>query len=294
MDLLQAWHGRLLLATSTGFCWSCYRDGPEAVVRSAIVCTLTLLLAVLSLHGWQMAGRYSQYADEMQNPEPYPEGADEKTEYAFARLRYRGFGRWGRGGWGTDSNTSEHHFIRGVLRLTRVQARTAEEIIDVDSDAMFEWPWLYAVEVGRWHLSDAQARRLRTYLDRGGFLMVDDFHGTYEWESFMASLKRVFPDRPVVEIDNENPIFRTVYDLQNRVQVPGRQFLYSGVTYERDGVEPRWRAVFDEHGRIQVAICHNMDLGDAWEWADDPRYPERYASEAYKIGINYLIYSMTH
>jgi hypothetical protein len=263
-------------------------------VRAAIACSLALALGVLSLHGWQIPGRYSYYSDEMQNPEPYPPGSDEKTEYAFARLRYRGFGRWGRGGWGTDSNTSEHHFIRGVLRLTRVHARPAEEIIDVDSDAVFEWPWLYAVEVGRWNLSESQAKRLRTYLDRGGFLMVDDFHGTREWEIFMMSLKRVFPDRPVLDIADDDSIFRTVYSLEKRVQVPGRQYLYSGRTYEDDGVEPKWRAIFDDKGRIQVAICHNMDLGDAWEWADDPRYPERFASEAYKIGINYLIYSMTH
>lgn len=263
-------------------------------MKAGIAGALVLALFVISLHGWQIPGQYSQYANEMQNPEPYPPGADEKTEYAFARLRYRGFGRWGRGGWGTDSNTSEHHFIRGVLRLTRVNARTAEEIVDVDSDAMFEWPWLYAVEVGRWELSDSQAQRLRTYLDRGGFLMVDDFHGTREWETFMMSLQRVFPDRPVLDIENDDPIFRTVYNLHERVQVPGRQYLYSGLTYERDTTEPKWSAVFDDKGRIQVAICHNMDLGDAWEWADDPRYPERFASEAYKIGINYLMYSFTH
>ena len=74
----------------------------------------------------------------------------------------------------------------------------------------------------------------------------------------------------------------------------GSHLVRSGRTYERDGVEPRWRAVYDDKGRIQVAICHNMDLGDAWEWADDPRYPEPFASTAYKIGINYLVYSMTH
>jgi hypothetical protein len=110
----------------------------------------------------------------------------------------------------------------------------------------------------------------------------------------MESLQRVFPDRPVVELENADPIFHVLYNLDERVQVPGRQFVYSRQTYERDGVEARWRAVFDDKGRIQVAICHNMDLGDAWEWADDPRYPEKFASLAYRIGINYLVYSMTH
>lgn len=262
-------------------------------MKTAIACSLTLALGVLSMHAWQ-AGRYSRYADEMQNPAPDPPDADEKTEFAFARLRYRSAGGWRRSSWGTDSNKAEQHFVQGVRRLTRVHARSSEEVIDVDSDEIYNWPWLYAVEVGYWELTEPQARRIRDYLDRGGFLMVDDFHGTGEWSWFMASLQRVFPDRPVVDIEDADSIFHVLYDLQDRVQVPGRQFMYSGRTYERDGVEAKWRAIYDDKGRIQVAICHNMDLGDAWEWADDPRYPERFASLAYKIGINYLVYSMTH
>ncbi|HYO80638.1 MAG TPA: DUF4159 domain-containing protein [Bryobacteraceae bacterium] len=257
-------------------------------MRTAILILAGMAAAV----AWQ--GGWSRYADEMQNPAPDPPDAGEKTEFAFARLRYRSPGGWRRSSWGTDSNTAEQHFARGLRRLTRVHVRSSEEVVDVDSDQMFDWPWLYAVEVGRWDLSEVQARRLRDYLDRGGFLMVDDFHGTYEWENFLVSLRKVFPDRPVLDIEDDDPAFHVLWDLQKRVQVPGRQFMYSGRTYERDGVEPRWRAVFDDKGRIQVAICHNMDLGDAWEWADDPRYPEQFASLAYKIGIGYLLYSMTH
>lgn len=262
--------------------------------RTWTVSLLILATGALSLYAWQ-GGRWSRYADEMQNPAPDPPDADEKTEYAFARLRYRSPGGWRRGGWGTDSNKAEQHFVQGLRRLSRVHTRSSEEIIDVDSDEVYNWPWLYAVEVGRWHLSDDQAKRLRTYLDRGGFLMVDDFHGGEEWAMFMASLERVFPDRPVVDIEDTDAIFHVLYDLDQRVQVPGRQYIRSGRTYERyDGVEPKWRGVYDDKGRIQVAICHNMDLGDAWEWADDPRYPENFASIAYKIGINYIVYSMTH
>lgn len=261
-------------------------------VFSAIALGLVALLGTVFAYQRQRA-----YEAEMQNPTVDPPDADEKTEYAFARLRYRQFGggRRRRGAsWGTDSNKAERQFVQGVRRLTRVHVRSIEEIIDVDSDEMYNWPWLYAVEVGHWELSDSQAQRLRTYLDRGGFLMVDDFHGTYEWEVFVTSLRRVFPDRPIVDLEDDNPIFNVLYDLKERVQVPGRQFVWSGRTYEQDGVEPRWRAVFDDKGRIQVAICHNMDLGDAWEWADSPDYPEKYASMAYRIGINYLVYSMTH
>lgn len=261
--------------------------------RTAIAFLLTMAFGVLSVNAWQ-GGRYSKYANEMQNPSPDPPDADEKTEYAFARLRYRSAGGWRRSSWGTDSNKAEQQFVQGVRRLTRIHTRSSEEVIDVDSDDVYSWPWLYAVEVGRWELNEPQAKRLRDYLDRGGFLMVDDFHGSYEWEVFVASLQRVFPDRPVVDIENTDAIFHALYDLHERIQVPGRQYMWSGRTYERDGVDPRWRAVYDNKGRIQVAICHNMDLGDAWEWADDPGYPEPYASMAYKIGINYILYSMTH
>ena len=239
--------------------------------------------------------RWAEYEPEMQDPVEDPPDAYEQTEFAFARLRYRSYGRgFFRGGnWGTDSNKAERQFVQGLRRLTRVHVRSVEEIIDVDDDEIFNWPWLYAVEVGHWNLSDSQAQRLRDYLDRGGFLMVDDFHGSFEWNVFMASLRKVFPDRPVVDIPNEDAIFHVLYDLQERFQVPGLQYVYTGRTYERDGVAARWQAVYDDKGRILVAICHNMDLGDAWEWADSPQFPEKYASLAYKIGINYVIYALT-
>jgi len=247
-----------------------------------------------ALYGWQRR-RWAVYEHEMQNPAEDPPDADEETEFAFARLRYRSLGRrYYRGSWGTDSNKAERQFVQGVRRLTGINTRSVEEIVDVDSDEIFNWPWIYAVEVGYWELSEAQAKRLREYLDRGGFLMVDDFHGAWEWSAFMASLERVFPDRPVLELENQEAIFHVLYNLENRFQVPGRQYIRSGQTWERDGVEPRWRAIFDGKGRIQVAICHNMDLGDAWEWADDPRFPEPFAALAYRIGINYIVYAMTH
>jgi hypothetical protein len=172
--------------------------------------------------------------------------------------------------------------------------RSYEQVVDLDSDDIFNYPWVYAVQVANWSFTDAEAKRLREYLLKGGFLMVDDFHGTFEWEVFRASMSRVFPDRPVVEIENKDAIFHVLYDLDERFQVPGLQFLYTGRLYEFDGIVPRWRAIYDDKGRIMVAICHNMDLGDAWEWADLPAYPEKYASLAYRVGINYIIYSMTH
>ncbi|MGE5569694.1 MAG: DUF4159 domain-containing protein [Rhodospirillales bacterium] len=254
-------------------------------------------LAVFLLGGallaWQVGFRPP---DDYDDDAPIPPDANEKTEWAFARLKYPSIWRrrWRGGSWTTDYPRADRQFVQGVRRLSRVHACSAERVVDLSTDEIFYWPWVYAVEVGQWDLSDSEAARLREYLLRGGFLMVDDFHGTMEWQNFMASMRRVFPDRPVVDIDDKDAVFHVIYDLDERFQVPGVQYLYSGRLYERDGIEAKWRGIYDDKGRIMVAICHNMDLGDAWEWADDPRYPERFASLAYRIGVNYIVYAMTH
>ena len=236
---------------------------------------------------------------------PLPPDYQEKTEWAFARLMYppipgygwRSRGDWTQGSsnWTIDYPRSDRHFSAALRRLTRVHARSVEQPVNLDDgDEVYNWPWLYGVEVGHWQLTDAQAAKLREYLLRGGFFMCDDFHGTEEWAVFVASMKRVFPDRPIVELENSAAIFHTLYDLDDRYQVPGAQFLHSGRIYEKDGIYPRWRGIYDDKGRIMVAICHNMDLGDSWEWADEPQYPEKYSALGIRIGVNYVIYAMTH
>jgi hypothetical protein len=218
-------------------------------------------------------------------------------EFEFVRLAYNGnrYARSNRGqAWQTDWPDAEHHFLRGVNRLTTVEA--ADEgliMIPLDAD-IYDYPWIYAVEVGYWHLNDQEAARLRDYLLRGGFLMVDDFHGSFEWAMFKASMDRVFPDRPIVDIAAGDEAFHVLYDLDQRIQIPSRMFIYSGQTWERDGITPHWRGIYDDQGRLMVAINHNMDIGDAWEHADWPDYPENMTALAYRFGINYLIYAMTH
>jgi hypothetical protein len=161
---------------------------------------------------------------------------------------------------------------------------------------MFNFPVMYAVEVGHWRLKDADAKQLREYLLRGGFLMVDDFHGVEEWATFIDSMNKVFPDRPIVDLKDSDPIFHVLYDLDQRFQVPGAQYYETGITYEKGetGKIPHWRGIYDDKGRVIVAICHNMDLGDAWEHSDEPRYAEKWAGLAYKIAMNYFVYDLTH
>lgn len=258
---------------------------------------LTLAAVALAMYAAQ-AGRgerrWQQYEREMQNPADDPPDAWEKTEFAVARLRYRS----SRGGyygsrWGIDANKSDRQFLQGLRRLTRVQARSVEHIVDVDSDEIYEWPYLYAVGPGNWVFTPEQAFRMRNYFERGGFLMVDDFHNEREWANFMSGVQLILPGSYATELENDDPIFHTVYNLAERVRVPGLNVVH-GDQIERGGIEPHWRAVRDSRGRVVIAICFNMDLGDAWEWADIPEYPERYASLAYRIGVNYVIYALTH
>src|SRR3954463_4287544 len=228
---------------------------------------------------------------------PLPPDYATPGEWVFARLMYRanGYGRRGRSNWTIDYPRSDRHLAGAVRRLTRVDARSVEQPVAAeDGDDIYNWPWLYGVEVGHWDLTDLEAAKLRDYLLRGGFFMCDDFHGTAEWAVFVSSMKKVFPDREIVDLPDSDPIFHSVYDLDDRYQVPGEQFVYTHQTFEYDGFEARWRGIYDDKGRVIVAICHNMDLGDSWEHADDPTYPEQYSALGFRIGVNYLVYSMTH
>jgi hypothetical protein len=204
------------------------------------------------------------------------------------------------GGWfgrtpaTTDWPEAEQFLTGAIRRLTRIDVAPGGIQLGIMDDALFDHPWIYAVEVGAWSLSDEEAARLRDYLLRGGFLMVDDFHGAYEWQSFTAGMSKVFPDRPIVDIPQDDPVFHVVYDIEDHVQIPGIQILRSGRTFEDDGVLPQWRGIYDDEGRLMVVINHNMDLGDAWEHADVPEYALKYSTRAYQYAINYIVYAMTH
>jgi len=257
--------------------------------------TLAAALAVSFLIGGLLAYQkpFREYPAVEYYGFPLPPDWAEKSEWVFGRLIYPAVVRYPR--WTMDYPRSDRHFSAALRRLTRVQARSVEQAVDLDDgDEVYNWPFLYGVEVGFWNLTDAQCKRMRDYLLRGGFFMCDDFHGTREWSIFMASMNRIFPDRPVVDIDNRDAIFHTIFDLDDRYQVPGAQFLRTGQVYENDGFEARWRGIYDDKGRLMVAICHNMDLGDSWEHADNPQYPEKYSALGFRIGVNYVIYSMTH
>jgi hypothetical protein len=262
---------------------------------SSRLLTLAIAIAVL----FQAGGLLRQRVPRSSIPDldlvegGIPEITAPRNEYSFARLVYSG-GEDGPNNWTTDSPKADITFVAGVRRLTNIDIREKPLYIPLASKEIFKYPFLYAVEVGHMELSQKEADILREYLFRGGFFVVDDFHGTYEWDNFEEQIRKVLPNAKIEELPLSHPIFHCFFDIQDLIQIPGAQFLYSGRTYEKDGYNPHFRGIFDQAGRLMVMINFNSDLGDAWEWADIPYYPEKYSSAAYRLGINYIVYSMTH
>ena len=237
---------------------------------------------------------------------PLPADYSEKTEWAFARLMFPPgplngyYGRdldWHTGVslWSQDFPRADRHFSAAVRRLTRLHVRSVEQIVNLDEGDAYDWPWLYAVQVGEWGLTDAQGQALREFCLRGGFFMADDFHGNGERREFESRIKKAFPDHPIEEIPDGDAIFHTVYDIAEKYQLPGQAHLRAGSKNSSDGgVGAHWMGIYDDKRRVMVAICYNSDVGDAWEWADDPYYPERFSDLAIRLGVNYIVYSMSH
>jgi hypothetical protein len=256
--------------------------------KLVVACGIGVALAA----GFWLATASAQRSDARLSAAP-------EAEFHFARLVYRNSpysrrGGWrGRPAWATDYADAEFHVMQGIARFTRVDSASVDidgnggRLIQLTDDSVFDYPWLYAVEVGQWHLDEDEAAKLREYLDRGGFLMVDDFWGEDEWSIFVDSMQRVFPGRPIQELGEDHELLHVLYDLDQRTQIPG-------INGQRWGTVPHWRGVFDDGGRLMVAINFNMDMGDAWEHADDPWYPNPMTALSYSFGVNYVIYAMTH
>jgi len=224
-----------------------------------------------------------------------PRWYENQHEFAFARLIYNGTnaGDWGPR-WRVDWPEAENHMLSGLTRMTRVDANPDGALVQLGDNSLFDYPWMYAVEVGSLAFNHYEAARMREYLLRGGFLMVDDFHGPFQWDNFAQAMQQVFPHRQIQTIKDDDEIFHVLYDIRERMQIPGLRALRDGKTWERGGNTPHWRAIYDDDNRVMVAINFNMDLGDAWEHADWPEYPEPFSAMAYRFAVNYVVYSMTH
>ena len=208
----------------------------------------------------------------------------------------RGEGGMG-GGWRTDYPASDCKFIWGVERLTNIAAyREAPHPMALLDDRIWDFPYLYIVEPGQMLLNREEAARLREFLLRGGFLHVDDFWGLYQLQNFTQQMNKVFPDRRLEPVPITDEIFHTFFDVDTIMQIPNVNNACYGRRYWESATdtEPRILGIRDDRGRLMVVATYNSDLGDAWEHMDNPCYPETLSGQAYRMGINFIIYSMSH
>ena len=224
-----------------------------------------------------------------------------KDAFTFVRLKYNSWS--GRGGaWQTDYPDSDLNFSWRLQQITSIKVNPTPIVLEITEPELFNYPFVYMIEPGRLEFTEQEVTTLRRYLLSGGFLMVDDFWGDQEYENFATEIKRVFPDRPPVELDIEHPVFHAVFDLKEKPQVPsigaaidGRA---QGITWERgeEGRQVHYKGISDDKGRLMVIVCHNTDLGDGWEREGENEWYFREFSEpkAYPMGINIVFHAMTH
>lgn len=228
---------------------------------------------------------------------PAKQSSNQPSEFTFVRMMYHSpLGRR-YGSWAVDFPEADHHFIIGIRDWagTNLNISSEPRQLDILDEQLFNYPLVYFVEPGFMDLSDEEAQRLREYALRGGFLFLDDFWGSYEWENVREQMQRVFPEYEIKDLPADHSLFHCYFDIKEVIQVPGiGSWLNRGVTHEKGGYVPHYMGIQNEKGRLVAFIARNCDLGDAWEWIDDPRYPLKYGLAAYRVGINVIIYAMTH
>ena len=259
-------------------------------IRAAVIAAALSIVAAGAVFGqaeFFYKGRYSDIKRIHQNTERTP-------QFVFTRLVYNGRIPGYIKNWYTDWPKSDRQLIMGLQRLSNISIADYERVVPVNDPDLFQYPFLYTSEPGQMVLTDTDAAILREYLQRGGFWILDDFWGSFEWANFEAQLKKVLPNSEIRDIPRDHPIFHTFYDIDELVQVPSLNYIFDGVVVEQDGFEAFCRGVWDEKGRLMVVINHNTDLGDAYEHADHPKYPHYFSGFAYRLAINFIVFALTH
>ena len=217
-------------------------------------------------------------------------------EFTFIRIQFDSIGEsWGQGGWAHDYPAAEINFLRGVSRLTDIHIHAEPAVLRLDDDRIFEFPFLYLVEIGLAggpDFSQKEVENLREYLLRGGFLLIYDFKGTAGWQVFYKAFRQIFTDNQWIKLDPNHPVYHIFYDIDGAQRIPGIYFLNGDAPV--DHLNPENWAILDDKGRIMILINWNSDMGDGWEHTYDAEYPTEYANLAYRLGINYLVYALTH
>jgi hypothetical protein len=198
--------------------------------------------------------------------------------------------------WGIDAPAAEQNLSRRIKTATAIQVEDPI-LLTLDDPRLFEYPWIYIVEPSSMRMAESEVPILREFLLRGGTLTFDDFHGPIEWANLERELKRVFPDRKIVDLPKDHPIFNCFYKMVDGFpQTPGLGSFLQGRTWEKGGYVAALRAIEDDNGRAMVLINWNVDMGDGWEWSNAAEYPGyvKYTAVAYRMEINEIIYSLTH
>jgi hypothetical protein len=226
--------------------------------------------------------------------------------FNFCRIMFNVSGDGDGGRWSVDYPRADINLSIRLSELTKttVSVDAAGEpnhlVLRLTDEELFQCPFVMMTEVGATYFSDEEAARLRAYLLKGGFLWADDFWGSYAWDVWARELAKVLPpsEYRIVDLPTDHPILRVHFPVPGVPQIPSiSHWAWSGGTSERgaDSAEPHLRGIADRHGRLMVLITHNTDIGDSWEReADDPQYFYRFSVDGYALGINVLMYAMTH
>lgn len=213
-----------------------------------------------------------------------------KHKFTLARIRYTtpSLNWWAFGGqgppWSHDYPAAHQHLMKILAEVTKLDVNGEGHIVSFDDDEVFKYPIAYLCEVGFLDLSEKEAHNMREYLLRGGFLIVDDFRGEREIENFKAQLKMVFPEHSLEELPRTHEIFKCFYDISNLLPPP---------PYARSFI-PQYLGMSDDKQRLMMVVDYNNDISEYWEWSNDPFMPIEETNEAYKYGVNYVFYALTH
>ncbi len=214
------------------------------------------------------------------------------SEFVFARVQFNMDPSWifetREAPWHHDYPFSEDLYLTMVKEVTGIHtSRESFEVVQLDSKDIFKYPFVYISEPGYMELTSKEAANFREYLDRGGFAVYDDFRGR-DLNNLRSELKKVFPNREMFKLDVTHPIFHTFYDIDSLVMDPpyyDARFL---------GGKPEFWGMNDDDGRLIMIANHNNDLGEFWQWVDEGQLDFKRAALSVRLGINYLVYAMTH
>lgn len=250
---------------------------------------LLLAAAALAVVAAPADGQFRRRGGRRAVPDYEGANVEYTGKFTFVRLRYsEGFGGWsgGQPGWAHDYPRAERNLAKILREISYVDARgDASNILALDDPALFRFPLAYLSEPGYWTMEEPEVRALRSYLLKGGFLIVDDFVGD-QWFNFEQQMARVFPDLDLVQLDATHPIFNAFF------HIPSLDFTHPNYPW----AQPVFFGVFEDNDpskRLMVVVNYNNDIGDYWEWSDQGWLPIDLSNEAYKLGVNYLIYAMT-